>query len=417
MYYSIGEYRHYTICRFCFSDKLRPAINLGHVPLAGGFIKSKKLFDKERYYPLEISFCENCYLLQSVNVIDKNTLFKDYFYHSSAIKTLKNHFSELTQELISQTKDLTKPFIVEIGCNDGALLKQLTTTKVSVLGVDPATNIVAPLIKKGLPIVNDFFSEKSAKKVKQQFGKADVICSFNALAHIEDMHDILKGIKTLLKKDGMLIFETHYLGNLLQEMQYDMIYHEHQYYYSLMTLQKFFAQYDMEVFDIKPVKIHAGSMRYYVQNKNERPISKNVIDLVKKEKKSKFDKLKTYLSYNKKVAKTKRDLLTLLDSLKKEKKTIVGYGASGRGTILMNYCGLTEKYLDYDIDDAPAKQGKFTPGNHLLIKSSDILTSKVRPDYVLLFAWSFWDEIREKNQKYVKKSGKFIIPLPKVKII
>ncbi len=418
-YKSIGEYRHYNFCRFCFSNPLIPAINLGYVPLAGSFIKSKKYLSDEKFYSLEIGFCQNCFLLQSTNVIDKDLLFKDYFYHSSVIKTLTNHFNEIAQELEMQTKNSPKPFIVEIGCNDGTLINALSKLKINTLGIDPATNIVQPLIKKGLPIVNDYFSEDLAKKIVKIYGKADAVCSFNVLAHIEDMEDVLTGVRTLLKKDGFLIFETHYLRNLLEEMQYDMIYHEHQYYYSLMTLQNFFAIHNMEIYDVKPIKIHAGSMRYYVQNKNggKNPISKNVKTLLKKEKSLGFHKLKTYLSYAQKITKTKHELLSLLDSLKRDNKIIAGYGASGRGTIIMNYCGLDKKYLDYVIDDAPAKQGAYTPGTHLEIKGSDILKSKNRPDYVVLFAWSFLDEIKEKNKEYLQNGGKFIVPLPKVQII
>ncbi len=418
-YKPVGEFRHYDLCRFCFSKKLTPAINLGYVPLAGGFLTSQKSFADEQFYPLEIGFCENCYLLQSTNVIDKDTLFKNYFYHSSAIKTLTNHFTEVAQELQHAVQKNSKPFIVEIGCNDGTLIRELTKRNVTALGIDPATNIVEPLIKKGLPIINNYFTETLAKQISKQYGKADIICSFNVLAHIEDMHDVVKGIKVLLKNDGMLLFETHYLGNLLNEIQYDMIYHEHQYYYSLITLQKFFDMYDMEIFDVKPKPIHAGSMRYYVKHKNSTQylISQNIKRLVAKEKQQQLHKLKTYTSCNKKISQTKHDLLTLLKSLKKQKKTIAGYGASGRGTIIMNYCGLDETYLDYMIDDAPAKQDAFTPGNHLKIRSSEILSTKERPDYVVLFAWSFLEEIKKKNKKYLETGGKFILPLPKVTVI
>jgi len=418
-YKQIGEFRHYETCRFCFSKKITTIINLGYVPLAGGFLTSQKSFTDERFYPLEVGFCENCYLLQSTNVIDKDILFKDYFYHSSTIKTLTRHFTDVAQEIKHAVQKNSQPFVLEIGCNDGTLIRELTKRNVTTLGIDPATNIVEPLIKKGLPIINNYFTETLAKQISKQYGKADVICSFNVLAHIEDMHDVVKGIKVFLKNDGMVLFETHYLGNLLNEIQYDMIYHEHQYYYSLTTLQKFFDMYDMEIFDVKPIPIHAGSMRYYVKHKKSTQyfISQNTKRLVAKEKKQQLHILKTYTSFDKKISQTKHDLITLLDSLKQQNKTIAGYGASGRGTIIMNYCHLDANYLDYVIDDAPAKQDAFTPGNHLQIRSSQILATKNRPDYVVLFAWSFFEEIKKKNKKYLETGGKFILPLPKVTVI
>jgi methylation protein EvaC len=416
LYKSIGEYKSYATCRFCFSELPSTVIDLGDVPLAGGFIKSKKLFTGEKFYPLELSFCENCFLLQSTNVIDKDILFKNYFYHSSAIKTLTDHFATTAAELINKKKNI---FAVEIGCNDGTFIHALLQNKARALGIDPASNVVTPLIKKGVPIIDAYFTNNLAIKIVKKHGKVDLIFSSNVLAHIEDMHDIVKGIKTLLKPTGKLVFEVHYLGNVLKQMQYDMIYHEHQYYYSLMTLKKFFAMYDMEIYDVKPISIHAGSMRYYVQHEKtgKNSISKNVTKLFTEEKKLKFDKVETYLFYAKKIKKTKNDLLTLILKLKKENKTIAGYGASGRGTILMNYCGLNDQILDYVIDDAPAKQDAYTPGTHLKIVASDVLRSKNRPDFVILFAWSFFKEIATKNKNYLGKGGKFIVPLPKVEMI
>lgn len=416
---NIGAHTHYTHCRFCFSNDIKPILNFGNVPLAGGFLQSKEKIVDEKLYPLEISYCKNCYLLQSVNVVNADVLFKDYFYHSSAIKTLTDHFIEIADKLSEEFKSKKNPFVIEIGSNDGTLVKELLKHNVNALGIDPATNIVSPLIKRGLPFINDYFSEKVAREVKRAYGQADVIFSSNTLAHIEDMHDIVRGIKVILNDKGYLMFEVHYLGNVLHEMQYDMIYHEHQYYYSLLTLNNFFTMYDMEIFNIKPISIHAGSMRFYVQHKKKgtRTISKYVKELIKSEREHQFDNVKRYERYSKRVAKTKNDLLFLLDSIKAKKKSIVGYGASGRGTTIMNYCGLDETYLDYVIDDAPAKQGAFTPGTHLEIKNSEVLYGKNKPDYVVLFAWSFIDEIMKKNKVYIENGGKFIVPLPEVKII
>lgn len=418
IYRPVGEYSHYDICRFCYSDKLAAFINLRHVPLAGGFLKNQKSFAKEKFYPLVLSFCQNCFLVQSNNVINQNLLFKDYFYHSSTIKTLVAHFEKTVKEFSKQAGNTNEKLIVEIGCNDGAFIREALRHGFKALGVDPAGNIVNPLIKEGLPVINEYFTSKTARKILKKHGKADIIYSSNTLAHIEDMHDVFRGIKNLLKKEGMLVFENHYLGNLIKEMQYDMIYHEHQYYYSLCAIVNFLKQHDMEVFSAKFIPVHAGSIRVYIQNKNgTRKIENTVLKIIKKEQEDSLTSKRAFSNFGKNILKTRRDLIKLLCKIKKQGKKIAGYGASGRGTIIMNYCGIDNKYMDYVIDDAPAKQGAYTPGTHLQIVSSKILNSKNRPDYVVLFAWSFSEEIKGKNKKYLENGGKFIVPLPKVKII
>lgn len=414
----MGGFKRYNFCRFCREKLGKPVINLGKVPLAGGFLKSEKYFSREKLFPLTIAFCENCYLLQVREVISPDTLFKDYFYHSSAIKTLVAHFEKTVKELAELAGNVTNKLIVEIGCNDGTFIKESLKQGFEAVGVDPADNIVKPLIKEGLPILNEYFSSKTATKIIKKYGRADVIFSSNTLAHIEDMHEVYKGIESLLKDDGILVFENHYLGNLIKEMQYDMIYHEHQYYYSLSTLVNFLKQHNLEVFNVMFIPVHAGSIRVYVQKKGgERKIENIVVKTLEKEQEGGLISKDTFVKYNKSILKTKKDLVKLLNKIKKEGKRIAGYGASGRGTILMNYCGLDHNLLDYVIDDAPAKQGAYTPGNHLKIVPSDILLTKNKPDYILLFAWSFWEEIKKRNEKYLKNGSKFIVPLPSVKII
>lgn len=417
----IGQHKKYLQCRFCFSDLNGEFINLGVVPLAGGFLRilSKRTEKEENFYPLELAFCTKCLLVQSINTVEADLLFKDYFYHSSKINTLVEHFDKTAGEVVDLLGEQKKRLIVEIGCNDGSFLSAIQKRKHKAVGIDPAKNIVTPLIKKGWQIINAYFSEKAAKAMTSKFGKASAICSFNTFAHIEDMHDVIKGVKVLLDEDGFLLFEVHYLGNLLEQTQYDMIYHEHQYYYSLLALINFFRQYDMEVFDVQSIPIHAGSMRYFVKNKSSKKyiISSSVESLLKKEKRMMLDRQKTYRVFLKDVKKSKNDLLILLNKLKKRKLRIAGYGASGRGTMIMNYCGLDKKYLDYIVDDSPAKQHAFIPGVHLPVYPSKTLYGAKKPDYVLLFAWSFYDEIIKKHKKFLQDGGKFIVPLPKVKII
>jgi 2-polyprenyl-3-methyl-5-hydroxy-6-metoxy-1,4-benzoquinol methylase len=411
----IGEYKPYDKCRSCSSSNIQTVINLGFQPLAGGFIKAlRKQNIEEKFYPLEINFCKNCLLLQTNVSIDPDTLFKKYFYVSSSIKTLVSHFETQANELIKIFPDPSRRFIVEIGCNDGTFIKSLIKNDFKTLGVDPATNIVKPAITKGLPIMNDYFSSSLAKKIARSHGKADAIFGFHSLAHIENMHDVLKGVKYLLKKDGFLAMEVHYLAKLIKDMQYDMIYHEHQFYYSLLSLKNFIKQYELEVFDVKRFDIRAGSIMFFIQNTKggSRVINKEIRSLIETEKKYGLHKIETFIKFARNINLRRTQLVKLLQRLKKEHKKVAGYGASGRGTVIANYCGLKD-YLNYVVDDAPSKHGALIPGTHHRIYPSSKIT-RDRVDYALLFAWPFYKEVKSKNIYF---KGKFIIPLPKVRII
>ena len=419
----IGEYRHHFQCRFCLSYEIKTVIDFGNVPLAGGFLdkkSTKKDFEKERLYPLRIAFCPHCYLLQVIDIVDSSILYKDYFYFSSAIGTLVTHFRNYATELKQKYPDAKKRIIAEIGCNDGVFLKPLKKVGFQVIGIDLAKNVVKPLIKQGFDIVVDYFGEKSASKIISRLGQVDVVVTSNSFAHIDDMHDVMSGIKMILKKDGILVVEVHYLGALIKETQYDMMYHDHESYYSLIALENLFRMYEMEVYDVKPISIHAGSMRFYVQNKEggKNRISSHVSQLRKEELSNDLDKTETYTRFFTYIQKTKKDLLILLQKLKKDNKTVAGYGASGRATAMMSFCVIDDKLLDYVIDDAPAKQGAYTPGNHLRIVSSAILDNPInKPDYCLIFAWAFIREISQRKTNYLQQGGKFIVPLPKVHIV
>jgi hypothetical protein len=276
-------------------------------------------------------------------------------------------------------------------------------------------------VGQGIDVINSFFSEKTAEEILKTYGPADAIAANNVYAHVDNMHDFTRGIEKLLAPRGVLIFETHYLGNLIGQMQYDMVYHEHLSYYSLLALQKFFQQFGMEIIDVKPIPIHAGSMRYYVRKAScagsvRQEVAKEVATLSREELLKRYDNLETFLTYATKVAEKRDQLIELLSGLKKAGRSIVGYGASGRANTIIQYCGLDGTWLDYIMDDAPAKQGFYTPGSHLLIRPSTALEED-HPDYVLVFAWSFAAEIKERCREYLKKGGRLIIPLPEVKLV
>lgn len=410
---------HKLNCRFCNSNKIEKIIDFGEVGLAGGFLLPKE-FPKEKTYPQQLYFCEDCFLLQIINKVDSKLLFKDYFYFSSAIATLRKHFREYAEEVTKEFLIPDKSTVLEIGCNDGILLKPFIELGIKkVIGVDPSSNVISTIKDPNIITINDFLTEKLSESIVNKYGKVDLICANNVFAHINDMHDITRAIKNLLKPSGVFIFEVHYIGSLIDEVQYDMIYHEHIYYYSLITLQKFFSRFELEIFNIKSIPIHGGSKRYYVRKinklKNEK-ISLKVINLQKNELQKGYNFKKTFINYAKDVETTKLNLMSLLHKLKNNENTIVGYGASGRANTLIQYCNIDTNLLDYIIDDSPMKQGYYTPKSHLEIRSRESLKEKM-PDYILIFAWSFFNEIIEKNISYLHEGVKFIIPLPEVKII
>lgn len=407
-------------CSFCFSTNMELIMDFGKVALAGAFIKTKE-FNNEKKYQMRLCFCKECFALQVVDIIEPDILFKDYFYFSSSIKTLSNHFVSYAEEVTKRFLNTKEATVLEFGCNDGVLLRPLADLGIrKVIGVDPAKNIVSTINDKRITIINDYFTEKVSKDVVDKYGSVDLIMANNVLAHIPDIKGTTNAIRNALSDEGVFVFEVHYLGKVIEEMQYDMIYHEHLYYYSLLSAIEHFKKYNLIIFDIKQVPIHAGSIRFYVAKKNSKrakQVSDNVKFLERKEKLKSFNKFESFKLFSKKVENTKNELIHLLKKLKKEGKTVVGYGASGRANTIIQYCGITNELVKYMIDDAPAKVGFYTPGSHLEIVSSSILYSDNPPDYVLVFAWSFFEEILKRNKKFIESGGKMIVPLPEVKII
>lgn len=410
----------FACCSFCDSLAMSEIMDFGTVALAGGFLKPEQ-FASEAFYPLRLYFCGDCFALQVIDKVSANVLFEDYFYFSSSIKTLREHFQEYAAEVTSRFLVPENSTVIEFGCNDGVLLRPLADQKIrTVIGVDPATNIVKTINDPRITIINDFFTESVVKKIIATHGKADMVLANNVYAHIPDIQGITRAVRDVLNDEGVFIFEVHYLGKMMHELQYDMIYHEHLYYHSLLSLTKHFDRYDMMVFDVKPVPIHAGSMRYYVCKKGSRhaaSVSPQVTALRDGELVSGYHLKETYLGFAAGVADRKEKLMNLLGRLKAEGKTIAGYGASGRANTMIQYCGIDHGYLDYMIDDAPAKAGFYTPGSHFIIHPNSILERATPPDYLLIFAWSFYAEVAKKCTKYLDNGGRMIVPLPEVKIM
>jgi len=385
-------------CRFCKNKHLKKVLDLGKMPLAGGFLKQED-FSKEKRYPLTLNFCSNCFLAQINDIPKEQTaLYKHTLFRSGASQAVIDHFEELATEIYARYGEAG---VVEIGSNDGTLLDAMQKHGLKCVGIDP--------------VANEYFTKACAERLVKRQGKADVVVSSYTLSHIDDMRDVFEGIKLLLKDTGVLIFETYYLGKLLDELQYDMIYHEHMSYYSFLAIDIFLKRYGLEVYDIKYLPdFRSGCIRFYVRKQSVLKVSDRVLEWRFWEIIQGYHHARVFKDYAAKVAKNKQDLLMLLAELKNDNKRIIGYGATGRGTTIMNYCNIDSRYLDYVADDTPEKQGLYTPGTHVPIRAWD---DTHYPDYALVFSWAFIDEIMKKRKDYIKMGGKFILPLPKVKVV
>ena len=403
-------------CRICNSSKLERFLKLGPMPIPNGFLSRKELKKKEEYYPLNVCVCKNCWLVQLTHTIPPGIMFKNYVYIPSTSQTMIEHFRSLSQELI-KTIDLTKKdLVIDVGSNDGTLLGFFKEEEISVLGIDPATNLARLSELKGIHTVNDFFGSKLSRKLVKDYGYAKVITATNVVAHIHDLNDLMKGISELLHKEGLFVMEFPYLVDLFQKNEFDTVYHEHLSYFSLYPLLTLFKKHDFFIVNVKRVPVHGGSLRVYVAKKNSHHRqSKRVKEFILQEKLRKFDRKSTYEEFSRRVKVIKRDLVSYLKRLKKERKTIVGYGASAKGNVLLNYCKIGTETIDYIVDSIPFKQGKYTPGTHIPIFPEGKL-EKEMPDYTLLFAWNFTDEILRKQQSYREKGGQFIITIPYLRI-
>lgn len=393
-------------------------MDFGEVALAGGFL-AKEHLESESKYPMRLVFCKSCFAVQLIDIINPSVLFKNYFYFSSAIGSLREHFNDYATETTTRFLNPDTAMVVEMGCNDGILLKPFANQGIKkVIGVDPAKNILEAVKDDRITLINDFFGTRVAKQIVEDHGHADMVVANNVYAHIPDILDVTEGIKHLLNDDGVFVFEVHYLGKILQGLQYDMIYHEHLYYYSLMALINHFKRFDMVVFDVKPIPIHAGSVRYHVckaGSKHAKNVSLRVKIMLEQEKALGYDKIETYIGFANKISQRRDRLMALLEDLSKQGKTVAGYGASGRANTIIQYCNITHKHMEYMIDDAPAKWNYYTPGSHFIIKSSEALKNE-KPDYLLVLAWGYFNEIAEKCRDYLEQGGQLITPLPDIRV-
>ena len=401
-------------CRGCGSCGLIPVLSLGNVPLANRLLTESQLADPEPTWPLDLVRCPACALVQITETVDPEILFGHYAYFSSFSDTMVNHAKSLVENLVVAEKLGKQDLAVEIASNDGYLLQWYGKHEVPVLGVEPARNIAAVANDKGIRTRCVFFGKDTAATLKAEGVSASIIHANNVLAHVADLNGVAEGIATILAPQGLAIVEAPYLGDFLNATEFDTIYHEHLCYFSLTPLRQLFAKYGLEIVDVEQVPIHGGTIRVSLAHQGARPISKAVINMLADEASWVYDAA-TYQAFADRVNNVSKKLKQTLRELKSQGARIAVYGASAKGSTLMNFIGIDASLVDYVVDRSTVKQGHYTPGNHLKIYDPDHLQQD-RPDYCLLLTWNFAEEILLQQKLYRDSGGKFIVPIPDIRV-
>jgi 2-polyprenyl-3-methyl-5-hydroxy-6-metoxy-1,4-benzoquinol methylase len=404
-------------CRGCNKEVNNIFLDLGVTPPSNAFLNKKN--QKEKIYPLKVFFCNNCYLVQTVDFASRKELFnKDYVYFSGYADTWKAHLDKFVIDM--EKKNLINQksgsFIVEIASNDGSLQEILEKKKYNSLGIEPTKSTAKVAKKKGLKVIQKFFGKDLATSLKKKFSP-DLIVANNVMAHVPDINDFISGLKVLLKKSGVITVEFQHLLNIIKKRQFDTIYHEHYSYLSLISAQKIFLKHNLEIYDAEEISTHGGSLRIFIKHKNNlsKKRTSNYKRIFLKEKKYGLNRKKTYENFQKKVELIKKNFLKFLIKEKSKKKTFVAYGAAAKGNTFFNFLDLNYKSIDYIIDKNPIKIGKFLPGSKIEVKKELILKKK-KPDYILIMPWNIKDEVI-KQLRYIKKwNAKFITAIPNIKI-
>ena len=411
------KYHKETECRICSGQDLELILDLGNQPLANAFIKKEDLEKSENRFPLRLYLCRNCHLLQLLDIVDKEYLFKEYLYLTSASKPIVDHFKTYASEIYDEfLKVLDEPLVIEIGSNDGSLLKEFQKFGTNVLGIEPAKNIAKIANDVGVPTKNIFLSFDAAKKISSE-QRASVIIANNVLGHIEDLKEFIKCIRVLLDDNGIFVFEIPHLLDLMQKLEFDTVYHEHLSYFSLKPLISLMNEFDLELFDVKKQKVHGGTIRAFVSKKGQSKITPDLEKLINIEEKFGIYKIETYKIFSQNVKQIKNLLQNELKKIKSEGKTIFGYGAPAKGNVLLNYCGIGKEFLEYILDTTPLKQGLYTPGMHIPVRLYETLPKNASQYVALLLAWNYEKDIILKENEFRENGGKFLVPIPTPNII
>lgn len=405
-------------CRFCENTSEHTFVDLGMSPLSNAFVNQNHFNKAEKFYPLHAYTCGHCFLVQLDQFESPDHIFSDYAYFSSYSESWLNHAQNYTNLMIDRFRLDQSSQVIEIASNDGYLLQFFQKQNIPILGIEPAANVAQVAEAKGISTLVKFFGIETAQGLVMQNKKADLLLGNNVLAHVPDLNDFVAGMKIILKSEGILTMEFPHLLQLIQQNQFDTIYHEHFSYFSFTTVEKIFAHHGLTLFDVEELSTHGGSLRIYGKHDDNQTlaISDRVSLLKNKEQKAGLDKFETYSQFSDQVMSTKRQLLSFLIEIKNAGKTIVGYGAPAKGNTLLNYCGIGTDFLDYTCDRSPHKQGLFLPGTHIPIYHPDKI-AETKPDYILILPWNLKDEISSQLCYIREWGGKFVVPIPVVEVL
>jgi methylation protein EvaC len=397
--------------------KLAPVIDLGRQPLGNGFLTENE-FSQEYFFPMAAGFCEESKMFQLLEQPEPKKMFHDnYAFFSSTSKHMQTHFQKFAQDILkSPVLNNEKSFVVELGCNDGILLRQFSKKRIRHLGIEPSLNVAQIAASHGVNTISEFFGEELAGRILKKEGPADCFLSANVMCHIPDILGVARGIKRLLKPKGLLIFEDPYLGAMIRKTSYDQIYDEHVFLFSAHSVQTLFRKVGMDLISLEPQKTHGGSMRYTLAHEGVFPPDDRVQKVLDEEKNIGLDRLDGFRTFGNKVEKSKTDLLLLLSELKKKGKKVAGYAATSKSTTILNYCQIGPDLIRCIYDTTPIKHGKFSPGMHIPIRPYEEFVRQP-PDYAFLFAWNHSEEIMAKEQGYMTHGGKWITHVPEVRVI
>ena len=404
-------------CRICKGNSFTKYLDLGSTPAADAFIKEEFKSLNDPVYPLEVCLCNDCGISQLNYTVDPKILYQnDYPYESSTTKTGRLHFDQFGESVVKKAELNFDDLVIDIGSNVGVLLSAYKKRGCKVLGIEPSKHIAASANKNGVETINDFITFDLAKKIVLNKGKASVINITNVFAHINDLENLMKAVDTLLTNSGMFVIEAPHFLNLIEGLVYDTIYHEHLLYISVKPLNSLFNRFGFEVFHVEEVSIHGGSIRIFVCRKGEYNIVNSVNQIIEKEEKANLFDITRLNTFSEQVHEHKKELRELLLEIKRTGQSIAAVSAPAKGMTLLNYCEIDSNILDFITEKSPLKIGKYSPGAHIPIFSDEKLYEE-KPDFALLLAWNFADEIIENLSDFKNSGGKFIIPIPKPKIV
>jgi SAM-dependent methyltransferase len=401
-------------CRSCGAVQLDPVLSLGRTPLANALLKEDELSKPEATFPLDLVFCPSCALVQITETVPPEQLFSHYLYMSSFSDTMLKHSEDLAKRLTAERGLGAHSLVIEVASNDGYLLQFYKRAGVPVLGIEPATNVAKMAEERGIPTLVRFFGSDLGGELRKEGKRADVIHANNVLAHVADLNGFVAGIALALKDDGVAVIEAPHVKPMIERLEFDTIYHEHLCYYSLTALKPLFERHGLKIVDVHEIPLHGGSLQVHAAYSGEP--SARVVKLLEEERNAGIGTREFYRDFGDRVRRLKTELVSFLAELKSGGSRIAAYGASAKGSTLLNYCGIGRGTLEFVADRSTVKQGLYTPGTHLKVQPPEALL-ETRPDHVLLLTWNFADEILEQQAAYREQGGKFIIPVPAPAIV